>query len=132
VIGVLVRRPRSKVSRLQGVKALSGAIKYAIACAYPINTLQFSRARLNRGFLAMIGFKPPTLTLFAFYLLYIIYTIIDPLNEFVEEDSKVEGEFSIIKWSSYAPAIGCLSLLNINSCTFNSPTKPNNYLNQKP
>jgi hypothetical protein len=69
------------------VKALSGAIKYAIAHAYPINTLQFSDDRV----------QPPTLTLFAFYLLYIIYTIIDPLNEFVEEDSTVEGEFSIIK-----------------------------------
>jgi hypothetical protein len=31
--------------------------------------------------------QPPTL---------IIHTIMDPLNKFVEEDSKVEGEFSII------------------------------------
>ena len=38
-IQVQLRRPRSKVSGLQGVKALSGAIKYAIAHAYPINTL---------------------------------------------------------------------------------------------
>ena len=48
------------------MKALSGAVKYA------------------------------TDSIFAFYLLYIIHTIMNPLNEFVEEDSEVEGEFSII------------------------------------
>ena len=33
------RRPRSKVSGLQGVKTLSSPVKYAMAHAYPINTL---------------------------------------------------------------------------------------------